>query len=129
LRGHDPLRPDEPVWFTIGGGIEPGESEPQAATRELWEETGIDRPATDLGEAFHEETHSYHYNGVEIRASSVFFALSMPAEVDVRTAAPSQGEIITDSHWWHPEALAELPLCNADLSEIAARAVLSLRID
>lgn len=119
------MRPDESFWFTIGGGIEPGESEPQAAKRELWEETGIDRPAADLGEAFHEETHNYHYNGVEIRARSVFFALSMTEEVAARPCAPSPGEIITESRWWHPEVLTELPLSNPGLPEIAASAVRS----
>ncbi|WP_353651051.1 NUDIX domain-containing protein [Nakamurella sp. A5-74] len=124
--GHDPLYPDAPYWFTIGGGLEPGESEKQAARRELWEETGIDRPAADLGEPFLRDEHSYVYNGVEVHANSVFFALALHEDVDVRPPAPSPGEIITDGRWWYPEALTREPLSNPDLPEIVARAVGSL---
>ena len=43
LRAEFPLRPGDTharaVWFTPGGGVEPGESYEAAALRELWEET------------------------------------------------------------------------------------------
>lgn len=35
----DPARPG--VWFTVGGGVEPGETVLEAAAREVREETGI----------------------------------------------------------------------------------------
>ncbi|MEJ7651745.1 MAG: NUDIX domain-containing protein [Nakamurella sp.] len=121
--GHDPLNPDAPYWFSIGGGIEPGESEQQAAAHELWEETGIDRPATELGEPVHRDEHNYVYNGVEVHANSVFFVLALQEDVVVRRGA---GEIITDSRWWYPDALTREPLSNPDLPEIVSRAVRSL---
>ena len=37
-------------WITPGGAIEPGESIVDAAIRELFEETGIEVSASDLGE-------------------------------------------------------------------------------
>ncbi len=42
MKGRLPSNPDAPgVWFTIGGGIEPGESLYEAAAREIVEETGL----------------------------------------------------------------------------------------
>ena len=40
VRGHDPHRPERSFWFTPGGGVEGAESFPEAAVRELAEETG-----------------------------------------------------------------------------------------
>lgn len=41
-RGHDSDRPERAWWFTIGGGIDQGETPEEAAIREVLEETGIE---------------------------------------------------------------------------------------
>jgi len=42
MRGRLPSAPDGPsYWFTIGGGMEPGETAARAAAREVMEETGL----------------------------------------------------------------------------------------
>ena len=41
LHGHDPRSPRVEYWFTVGGGVEPGESDRAAASREVFEETGF----------------------------------------------------------------------------------------
>src|SRR5581483_2820535 len=44
LRVHEPRFEQPILWFTPGGGLDPGETFEQAAVRELWEETGIVAP-------------------------------------------------------------------------------------
>lgn len=48
IRGHDADQPSRSWWFTVGGGIDAGESSRDAALRELREETGIELPAEAL---------------------------------------------------------------------------------
>ena len=48
LHGKDSDAPGYQWWFTIGGGLEPGETSRLAALRELAEETGIQLSESDL---------------------------------------------------------------------------------
>lgn len=41
VRGHDLDQPERSWWFTVGGGIDPGEDSRAAALREVREETGL----------------------------------------------------------------------------------------
>ena len=48
LCGRDPRRPGARWWFTVGGAVEDGENHPQAAVREVWEETALSLPVGRL---------------------------------------------------------------------------------
>ena len=72
-----PVDPDK--WSMVGGGIEEGESDAEAAVRELAEETGLhDVPLTDLG------TFTYWCDGcADPHEVAVFAAITALTDADV----------------------------------------------
>ncbi len=107
LQGFDPARPQTRFWFTVGGGTEPGESQAQAAARELREETGIRAQAADLGEPVYRRHTEFSFNGKLLRQDEEFFVLRTS-----QTAVSQDGleqierDTFTGHRWWDPAELA-----------------------
>ena len=74
MQGHDPATPDVHFWFTIGGGVEVGETLRDAAVRELQEETGLVIEPTDLRGPMWRRLATFPFDGVVIRSEELFFA-------------------------------------------------------
>lgn len=125
LRGHDPRRPEAAYWFTIGGGIEPGETDGQAVVRELKEETGIEIDEGSLSDPFYRGRHAYSYDGVDYVASSTFFTIMLDEQTAVRPAGVA-GEVITAAKWWSPQDVTRIPVSNPRIPWIVASAVESV---
>ena len=107
LHGWDPLRPDDPFWFTIGGAAEPGESLPAAAARELREEVGIVVDPGRLGEPVEAAAITFSWGGVRFEQDQTFFAVAVDGDAEVSFAAQDPLELATiDKHGWlRPEDL------------------------
>jgi 8-oxo-dGTP pyrophosphatase MutT (NUDIX family) len=107
LHGWDPLRPDDPFWFTIGGAAEPGESLPAAAARELREEVGIVVDPDRLGEPVEAAAIAFSWGGVRFEQDQTFFAVAVDGDAEVSFAAQDPLELATiDKHGWlRPEDL------------------------
>lgn len=106
LHGWDPLRPQTPYWFTIGGGVEPGETVKQAGIRELREEVGILLPADQLGEPVATNEIEFEWGGCPIIQHQTFFAVGVGAvEVSFANQEQLELETISDHGWWHPDEL------------------------
>ncbi len=106
LHGFDPARPDQPYWFTVGGGAVPHESLAQAAARELREETGIGAEPADLGEPVWHEVAEFSFQGTSYRQEQDFFLLRVgSAEVRADGLDEEEAAVIDGHRWW---ALAEL---------------------
>ncbi|WP_406282020.1 NUDIX hydrolase [Nocardia sp. NBC_00881] len=75
MRGNDPKTPEASFWFTVGGGVEPGESLRAAAVRELYEETGHRADPDSLRGPIWRRVAVFPFNGDLIRSEELFFAL------------------------------------------------------
>jgi 8-oxo-dGTP pyrophosphatase MutT (NUDIX family) len=126
LHGFDPAKPDEPYWFTIGGGAQPGETLAEAAARELREETGICAQAGELGEPVWHEVTDFSFDGTSYRQEQDFFQLRIGSAVVLTDGLDDEEAAVIDGHrWWTVDELEsttepfyprELPELLRDLS-------------
>jgi 8-oxo-dGTP pyrophosphatase MutT (NUDIX family) len=129
LHGWDPYRPGEPFWFTIGGAAEAGESMPQAAARELREETGIRVNPEQLGEPIAHSTVEFSWAGYEITQGQVFYAVLVESAEVSLDGMDSWERATTDTYAWMSAADLEAgePLADPDLPDLARSAVAAVR--
>lgn len=103
----DPGLPGRHWWITPGGGIDPDESDVEAAVREVEEETGARlQPSQLLGPALVRRV-VHGYTDVVIDQEDVFFACWVPA-FEVSAAGHTAEERLTmkTHRWWSRAELA-----------------------
>jgi 8-oxo-dGTP pyrophosphatase MutT (NUDIX family) len=124
LHGWDPLKPHVPYWFTIGGGVEAGETVGEAATRELREEVGIVLPIDALGTPVTRNEIEFEWGGCRIIQAQTFFAVAVDG-VDVTFANQEELELQTISKhgWWYGDDLEATGLAaHATIPELVRQA-------
>lgn len=90
---HSPssARAKKDFWYFPKGRIEQGESETQAALREIAEETGLSD--VDLVPGFQEESHYYFQAEGDKISKTVVFFIGVTKEKDVRISSEHSGFI------------------------------------
>lgn len=138
LRGSDPALPGPRFWWTVGGGLEPGESPRAGAVRELHEETGLRVPEDALVGPLHHDVSSFAFDRYQVEQENAFFAVRV--EGWTTTAAglePVELASIDGSGWWtldqlraHAEGRAhdgpgrpDEPVYPPDLADVLAAAL------
>ena len=106
LHGFDPQRPDELYWFTVGGGLDPGESSAAAGARELFEETGLRVSPVSLGEPVWHNVVQFGFDGRRYRQEQDFFLVRVPSwSVETSGFDGYEREAVVGYRWW---SVAEL---------------------
>lgn len=100
LMRYDDGPPNGPHWATPGGGLEPGESYPQAAIRELAEETGW-ADIELLGE-LHRRSHLMEWSGQLVyQAERLYLARTDQPERQISgVEAMHASDGIAAWRWW-----------------------------
>lgn len=103
----DPGLPGSGWWMTPGGGVDLGESDLDAAVREVEEETGLRvDPGSLLGPTLLRPVR-HGYTDVVIEQEDAFFACWVPA-FEVSHAGHTEQErlTMTTHHWWTRDEIA-----------------------
>lgn len=129
LNGFDPRAPESPYWFTIGGGVEDGESLLDAALRETHEETGIEIDAGALVGPFHRERIEFDWDRWHLVQDQTFFAVPLGrVEVSFAGHEALEAATITKAGWWAPAALrADGTAASESLPDIMTMAIDAVR--
>lgn len=93
-------------WVTPGGGIDPGETEVQAALREVAEETGYQLSDADLVGPVAQRHVVHGYSDQVIEQDESFYLAKVDAfDVDISAHTPDERLTFKQFRWWSTEEL------------------------
>ena len=101
VRGHDADNPERSWWFTVGGGIEDGESARQCASRELLEETGIHlEPELLIGPIAYRRAVFDFETVLARQDEEIFYARTHCKELSDTCWTEEEQRVIDEYRWW-----------------------------
>lgn len=111
VRGHDVDQPERSWWFTVGGGIDPGESARAAAVRELREETGLVLGDGALVGPVLTRSAIFDFYAEHCRQDEEFFLARVDHALDPASIARDgwtevELDVLDELRWWHLDDLA-----------------------
>lgn len=112
MRGHDVNQPERSWWFTVGGGIDAGETPVEAALRETREEAGILLAPDDLVGPVLTRTGIFDFYAETCRQYEVFYLVRVrdALEVSAEGWTDAERELLDEMAWLTAAQLREQPL-------------------
>jgi len=114
IRGHDADQPERSWWFTIGGGIDAGESALDAAVREVREESGIVLAADDVSGPVFTRSAIFDFYFEHCRQDEEIFLARVPSSsfvVEDRSGWTAlEQDVIDELRWWTLADLAAVDI-------------------
>lgn len=106
VRGHDADQPTRSWWFTVGGGIDPGEDSRAAALREVREETGLVLDPTVLVGPVLTRSAVFDFYAERCRQEEDFYLARVAAPTAVEDLARDgwtevEHDLLDELRWWH----------------------------
>jgi 8-oxo-dGTP pyrophosphatase MutT (NUDIX family) len=107
LHGWEPARRDETFWFSIGGGLDDGETTAEAAAREAFEEVGLRVEPAQLGEPVWQATAYFSFDGIPLEQEQDFYVIRVPSFEPVLDGLDAiEKATVDDCRWWSLPELA-----------------------
>lgn len=95
----DPRRRGARWWFTVGGGLDPGEDHVRAGLRELREETGLTLPAARLGPVLWTRTSRFRTGLRRVDQHEEYRLVRITGE-EAAAVVVDRHEARYGHHWW-----------------------------
>ena len=111
MRGHDEHNPMRSWWFTLGGGIDPGETPVEAALREVVEEAGISLTPRDVVGPILKRTSVFDFAQEHIVQHEVFYLARVANNVAITREGWTDVErrFVDDLAWMTVQELHDSP--------------------
>lgn len=128
FHGHDGHGREHHWWFTVGGGMEPGETPQECVIREVGEETGMCLVEEQLiGPVLYRQAE-FRFLNVRARQDEWFFLVFLEQasdDFDFSNWTETENEVIDEYRWVGPAAMGDVakgvPIYPLSLAELATK--------